>query len=274
VTTIEPGTRDDRDSLVDFACALADAARGVTLPAAKAGLPCEDKNEGGAFDPVTEADRGAEQAMRTLIEAHHPDHGIAGEELPERPARGPFVWSLDPIDGTRAFVCGLPGWTTLIALLDHGEPVIGLIDAPRLDERYVGVGGRAWMIGAGGERPLATGACVSLAEARLSSTDPYLFGGSEADGFDRLRRAVRLTRYGFDAYAYARLAAGTIDLVAESGLSPHDLNALVPVVRGAGGVIGNWRGGEDLSEGKVLAAASRELFEEAVKVLGGPESAG
>ena len=257
----------DRSALVDFACALADAARGVTLPAAEAGLLCEDKNAGGVFDPVTEADRAAEQAMRTLIEAHHPDHGISGEELPARPARGPFVWSLDPIDGTRAFICGMPGWTTLIALLEHGEPVIGLIDAPRLGERYVGAAGVARMLGPGGERPLVAAACTTLAEARLSTTDPHLFRNAEAEGFERLRRSVRVTRYGYDAYAYARLAAGTIDLVAESGLSPHDLNALVPVVRGAGGVIGNWRGGADLSEGQVLAAATQELFEQAVRAL-------
>jgi myo-inositol-1(or 4)-monophosphatase len=261
-------TAADRSDLVDFACALADAARAVTLPAAESGLACEDKNAGGAFDPVTDADRAAEQAIRTLIEAHHPDHGIEGEELPARPAGGPFVWSLDPIDGTRAFICGMPGWTTLIALLEHREPVIGLIDAPRLGERYVGTGTRAWMLGPDGERSLGTGACTKLDEARLSTTDPYLFHDVEAEGFARLRRAVRVTRYGFDAYAYARLAAGTIDLVAESGLSPHDLNALVPVVRGAGGVIGNWRGDKDLSEGQVLAAATPELFEAAVRALG------
>ena len=258
----------DRDDLTRFACALADAARAVTLPAAEAGLPCEDKNEGGVFDPVTEADRGAERAMRTLIEAHHPDHGIAGEELPPRPANGPYVWSLDPIDGTRAFICGMPGWTTLIALLEHGDPVIGLIDVPRLGERYVGTGDRAWMVGPDGERPLAVATCAALGEARLSSTDPYLFLGAEAEGFERLRRSIRVTRYGSDAYAYARLAAGTIDLVAESGLSSHDLNALVPVVRGAGGVIGNWRGGTDLGVGQILAAATPELFEAAVETLG------
>ena len=260
--------RVDRTALLDFACTLADAARAVTLPAAEGGLPCEDKNAGGAFDPVTEADRGAEQAMRALIEARYPDHGIAGEELPPRPANGPFVWSLDPIDGTRAFICGMPGWTTLIALLEQDEPVIGLIDVPRLGERYVGTGDRAWVAGPGGEQPLAAATCTALGEARLSTTDPYLFRGAEAEGFERLRRSIRVTRYGYDAYAYGRLAAGTIDLVAESGLSPHDLNALVPVVRGAGGMIGNWRGGTDLSEGQVLAAATPDLFQAAVETLG------
>ena len=260
-------TVDDRNQFADFACALADAARHVTLAGAQAALPCEDKSEGGVFDPVTEADRGAERAMRALIEARFPDHGIQGEELAARPGQGPYAWSLDPIDGTRAFICGLPGWTTLIALLEEGDQVVGLIDVPRLDERYVGTGEAAWLIAPGGRRPLAASDCATLAQARLSTTDPYLFHGEEADGFARLRSSVRLTRYGQDAYADARLAAGTIDLVAESGLSPHDLNALVPVVRGAGGMIGNWRGGTDLGGGQVLAAANAGLFDQAVAIL-------
>jgi histidinol phosphatase-like enzyme (inositol monophosphatase family) len=260
-------TVDDRNHFADFACALADAARQVTLAGALAALPCEDKNVGGDFDPVTEADRDAERAMRALIEARFPDHGIYGEELAARPADGPYAWSLDPIDGTRAFICGLPGWTTLIALLEEGVQMVGLIDVPRLDERYVGTGEAAWLIAPGGRLTLATSTCETLAQARLSTTDPFLFRDEEAEGFARLRSSVRLTRYGQDAYAYARLAAGTIDLVAESGLSPHDLNALVPVVRGAGGTIGNWRGGTDLGAGRILAAANPGLFDQAVAML-------
>ncbi|WP_114954793.1 inositol monophosphatase family protein [Sphingosinicella terrae] len=255
-------------AFIDLAADMADAARRVTLPVAETILACDNKAEGAAFDPVTEADREAERAMRALVEARFPDHGIAGEEMDLRPPRGPYGWSLDPIDGTRAFICGLPGWTTLIALLEQDEPVLGIIDAPRLDERYFGAGGRAWLVAGGIERVLATSGCNVLAEAKLATTDPFLFGGGEAEAFDRLRRAARLTRYGFDAYAYARLAAGRIDLVAESGLKPHDLNALVPVVLGAGGVVGNWRGGADLGQGQLLAAASQDLFDAAVETLG------
>jgi myo-inositol-1(or 4)-monophosphatase len=239
-----------------FACTLADAARAVTLGAVD--RAAEDKNAGGVYDPVTAADREAERAIRRLIEDAFPDHGIAGEELGEKAGAGRHVWSLDPIDGTRAFICGLPSWTTLIALLEDGAPIVGLIDVPSLDERYLGYAGAAG---------LKASNCRSLAEARASTTDPYLFTGAEAEGFERLRRAARLTRYGYDAYAYARLAAGSIDLVAESGLKPHDYNALIPVVRAAGGVIGNWRGEVDFSDGQVLAAATRELFEEAVGML-------
>ncbi|HTU12496.1 MAG TPA: inositol monophosphatase family protein [Allosphingosinicella sp.] len=239
-----------------FAETLADAARAVTLGAAD--RAAEDKNEGGVYDPVTAADREAERVIRALIEQAFPDHGIAGEEFGVKEGAGRHVWSLDPIDGTRAFICGLPSWTTLIALLEDGRPVAGLIDVPALDERYLGFAGAAG---------LKASDCRRLAEARACTTDPYLFAGAEADGFERLRRAARLTRYGYDAYAYARLAVGSIDVVAESGLKPHDYNALIPVVRAAGGVIGNWRGEDDFSAGQVLAAATPDLFEEAVRVL-------
>ena len=247
----------DLTGLAAFAGSLADAARAVTLGAAD--RAAEDKNEGGVYDPVTAADREAERTIRALIGSAFPDHGIAGEEFPEKAGAGRFVWSLDPIDGTRAFICGLPSWTTLIALLDEGAPVVGLIDVPALDERYLGYAGAPGLKASG---------CRTLREARASTTDPYLFAGAEAEGFERLRRTARVTRYGLDAYAYARLAGGSIDLVAESGLKTHDYNALIPVVRAAGGTIGNWRGEDDFREGQVLAAATRELFDEAVKTLG------
>jgi histidinol phosphatase-like enzyme (inositol monophosphatase family) len=244
-----------------FAAELADAAR-----AAIAAAPREAENKGGgAFDPVTEADRAAERAMRALIEARYPDHGIAGEEYGVVRGDARFVWSLDPIDGTRAFICGLPSWTTLIALVEDGAATVGLIDAPALDERYSGFGQTTLLNGAA----LTTSGCETLADARFSTTDPFLFIGMEADAFERLRRTIRVARYGLDAYAYARLAAGGIDLVVESGLKPHDYNALGPVVRGAGGWFGNWEGGDDLSAGRVVAAASEPLFEEAIRILAG-----
>ncbi len=232
-------------------------------------LQAADKNEGGAFDPVTEADRAAERAMRAWIEANLPGHGIAGEEYGETAGTGPWSWSLDPIDGTRAYICGLPSWTTLIALLRDGRPVIGIIDAPRLDELCLGRPEGSSMQHEGARRPIRTSGCRSLAEARFATTDAYLFAGEEAEAFEQVRRAARLTRYGLDAYGYARVAAGGLDLVIESGLKPHDYNALIPVVRGAGGVIGNWRGEDEFSEGKVVAAATPELFEEAVRLLAG-----
>jgi len=257
--------RDD----IGFAQRLALAARAETLPRADQGCAAENKAGAGAYDPVTEADRAAERAMRALIQQHRPGDGISGEEYGEQAGDGRWSWSLDPIDGTRAFVCGLPSWTTLIALLEHGRPEIGVIDAPRLDELYVGGPDWARLIRAGTETPLAVSGCKRLAEARFTTTDPALFRGSEAAAFEAVRDRVRLVRYGQDAYGYARLAAGTIDLVVESGLKPHDYNALIPVIRGAGGVVGDWRGGEDHEAGRIIAAASRALFDEALALLGG-----
>lgn len=255
------------EQLARFAVELAGAARSETLPRWQEGCLADDKSGGGLYDPVTEADRCAEQAMRRLIEARFPDHGIQGEEYPERPARGRYAWSLDPIDGTRSFICGLPTWVTLIALLDEGVPVLGLIDAPRLGELYLGCEGRATLSRDAGETRLATSGCFAIGDARLSTTDPFLFAGAEAEGFERVRRAARTTRYGHDGYAYARVAAGSLDLVIESGLKPYDYNALIPVVRAAGGAIGDWNGGEDFGAGRIVAAASRPLYDEAVRLL-------
>lgn len=252
----------DLAAYATFAGELADAARAVTLGAAREAV---DKNAGGAFDPVTEADKGAERAMRTLIEARYPEHGIHGEEYGVSNLVASLYWSLDPIDGTRSFICGLASWTTLIALVDDGVPVVGLIDVPVIGERYLGFGTDARQ----GSETLRVSGCTVLGAARLATTDPYLFHGAEAEGFERVRRETRVARYGQDAYAYARLAGGGIDLVVESGLQPHDINALVPVVRAAGGTIGDWEGGVDFSRGRVVAAASRALYDAAVKRLAG-----
>ena len=254
------------DEMAGFAQRLADAARAETL-IRRGSLAVEDKNPGGAHDPVTEADRAAERAMRALIEQAYPDHGIAGEEFATKAGAGRYCWSLDPIDGTRSFTCGLPTWVTLVALLENGRPVVGLIDAPCLDERYVARPGSAELHSRGTATPLRVSECRSLADARLSTTDPYLFAGAGAEAFDRLRRQARTLRLGHDGYAYARLAAGGIDLVVEAGLKAHDYQALVPVVRGAGGVFGHWSGGEDVSAGEVIAAATRDLYDAAVAIM-------
>ena len=247
---------------------LALAARRETMPRFLEGCPADNKAGGEAYDPVTEADRSAEQAMREIISRKHPDHAISGEEFGDTPGQGSLSWSLDPVDGTRSFICGLPTWVTLAALLDRGEPIMGLIDAPCLDELYLGVAGETTVERAGRQTVLTTSGCTSLAGARLSTTDPYLFEGAQRSAFDRLHGASRTVRFGHDGYAYARLAAGSLDLVVECGLKPHDYNALIPVVRGAGGVIGDWRGGNDFAAGNVIAAATPELFDAAVAVMG------
>ncbi len=252
---------------INFALRLAVAARHETLSVHGSDTIAVENKLASGFDPVTQNDRNAEAAMRRLIEESFPDHGIAGEEFPDRRGRASYSWSLDPIDGTRAYICGLPSWTTLIALLCDNHPILGVIDAPRLDELYLGHGDTALMLSGSERRPISVSGCRNVADARLSTTDPFLFEGAEAEGFDRLRRAVRLTRYGLDAYGYARLAAGGVDLIAESGLKAHDYNAVVPLVRAAGGAVSNWLGGSDLSAGHIVAAASEALLEQACRML-------
>lgn len=250
--------------LVAFIEELAQAARGETQHRWAATVAAEDKG-GAGYDPVTEADRQAERAIREIIRQRYPDHGITGEEWPDEPGSSAYRWSLDPVDGTRSFICRLPTWVTLIGLLRDERPVLGLIDAPCLDEVYLGYGDGAWMIWNGERSAIRTSGCTRLDEVRLSTTDPFIFGEGAVEAFQRLQGSVRTTRYGHDGYAYARLAAGSLDLVVESGLKPHDYNALIPVVRGAGGTFGDWKGGEDFaSGGKVIAAASRELYDQAV----------
>lgn len=245
--------------LLAFAHRLADAARAETLPRFRTGIAADNKLAGTGYDPVTEADREAERAMRAMIEAEYPGHGIQGEEFPERPAQGPYCWSLDPVDGTRAFICGLPSWTTLIALLKDRRPVIGIIDAAAMGERY------SADFGAAGAA--TTSGCTVLGAARFSTTDPFLFAADEQPRVERVRRAAMTARFGLDAYGYAMIAAGHLDLVIESGLKPHDYNALIPVVRAAGGWIADWEGGEDFTRGRVVAAATRALYDEAVALL-------
>lgn len=253
--------------VTSFARQLADVARRETLGRWTSGCDVEDKGSDGAFDPVTEADRAAERAMRALIEREYSSHGIVGEEYGTKVSSSPYRWSLDPIDGTRLFTCGLPTWVTLIALIEDEVPVVGVIDAPCLDECYFACDGKAWLETKGSATPLKASRCSRVSTARLSTTDPYLFTGAAATAFEVLRTAAKTARFGYDGYAYARLAAGTIDLIVECGLKEHDYQALIPVVQGAGGVFGDWSGSEDFSSGNVIAAATRELYDDAVAIM-------
>ncbi len=264
----DPLMAHDIPRLLSFADALADAAREAVLPFFRASHSVNHKG-GERFDPVTDADEAAERAMRALIAQAFPDHGVLGEEYGgELAARG-YQWILDPIDGTRAFISGLPTWGVLIGLYHDGRPLIGVMDQPYLDERY-----RGWMDGAevvarGAQRTLKTRACAGLGEATVSTTDPYLFHGEEAEAFARVRKAAKLARYGYDCYAYCMLAAGCIDCVIESGLKPFDIAALIPIVAGAGGGITSWSGGDASQGGRVLAWGAATVREEAKALLAG-----
>jgi len=253
----------DAGVLTAFAANLADAAAAVTLKHFKAPINIDNKLSGTGFDPVTKADRDAESAIRALIEARYPDHDIFGEEHGRTEKNSDFEWVLDPIDGTRAFISGLPSWGTLIALKYKGVPVIGVIDQPYIRERYLG-----WTTGASlNGKAITTRASSGLAAATLSTTDPDLFTKRERPAFDGLLKASRLVRYGLDCYAYAIVAAGHMDLVVESGLKPYDMMALIPVIRGAGGIATNWAGEPPGDCGRLLATGCEDIHREALEFL-------
>lgn len=262
--------------LLAFAGELADAARGVILPYFRKGPAVEEKSSRGGFDPVTEADKNAEKAMRALIEARYPSHGVIGEEFGAKPSADGYTWYLDPIDGTRAFIAGLPLWGVLIGLCFEGKPIIGIIDQPYIGERFRGWPGGADFANARETRPLRVRECAGLSEATVSTTDPNLFSGAEASAFENIRKTARLARFGYDCYAYAMLADGGIDLVIENALAPWDVAALIPVVEGAGGSFTDWRGGEvwknawfsdPKGRGNVIAAGDARARDEAIAKL-------
>jgi inositol-phosphate phosphatase/L-galactose 1-phosphate phosphatase/histidinol-phosphatase len=236
--------------------ALADAAGAVIRGYFRQKIAVDDKPD---LTPVTIADRAAEAAMRQLIEARFPDHGILGEEHGATRPEAEFVWTLDPIDGTANFISGIPLFGTLIALTRRGRPVLGIVDQPILRERWLGAEGRATTLNGA---PVRTRGCAALDQATLFCTAPdSMFHGKDATGFAALRRSVKLFRASADCYAYAQLASGFIDLVVEAQLKPYDYCALVPVIAGAGGVLTDWQGRAlDLaSDGRVLAAGDPSL---------------
>ena len=242
---------------IDFAAfvdQLATASGETILPFFRTSLGADDKNAGGSFDPVTAADRAAEQAMRTLIRRHFPEHGIIGEEFGNDRGDAEYVWVLDPIDGTKSFIAGMPVWGTLIALMRLGEPVFGMMHQPFIRERFTGDGQAAHYRGPAGNRDLHVRACASLSDAILFTTSPLLMKEADRAIFQRVENAVKLSRYGGDCYAYCMLAAGHVDLVIETELKAHDIAPLIPIIRGAGGIVTSWEGGPAEAGGRVNAA--------------------
>ena len=254
----------DLSELEAFTAELARAAAAVTLPLFRTDAGEENKAAGRDFDPVTEADRGAEAAIRALIADRYPDHGVVGEEYGEDRPDAEFVWVLDPVDGTRAFVAGLPLWTTLIGLKHQGRPVVGAISQPYVGELFLGGPSGATMTARGATTPIRTRECPSLNDAVIATTDPDIFNGGERGAWTQLRAASRLARFGCDAYAYAMVAAGRIDLVAETSLKAWDWTALVPVIEAAGGVVTDWLGRPPGDDGRILAAGDARLIDQAL----------
>ncbi len=225
--------------LLNTAHTLADAASGVTLPLFRTQSPAEQKGEGD-FDPVTAADRGAESAMRDIIAREFPDHGIAGEEFGNSNEGADFVWTLDPIDGTRAFILGLPLWGTLIGLQHKGTPILGIMDQPFTGERFWSGEDAAWYRGPVGLQRCKTRRCAGLSQAFLAATTPDMFDGEDEAAFNRLAKSVKMRRFGGDCYLYSMLALGHIDIVAEAKLKPFDIIPLIPIIEKAGGGVGRW----------------------------------
>ncbi|WP_437676244.1 histidinol-phosphatase [Sorangium sp. So ce131] len=249
--------------LIDLAGQLADASGAVIRRYFRKGIEADDKED---TSPVTIADREAEAAIREILAARAPGHGIVGEELGRENEGAELVWVLDPIDGTKAFLTGKPLFGTLIALLHAGRPVVGVIDQPVLGERWIGAVGRAttW-----NGAPARVRACAGLSQARLSTTGPQYFPEGEARAFGAVAARAKLVSYGGDCYQYGLVASGSVDVVVEYGLKLHDFAALVPVIAGAGGIMTDWEGRplDASSAGDVVAAGDPRAHAEVLAAL-------
>jgi myo-inositol-1(or 4)-monophosphatase len=256
-------TAVDFTSFVDQ---LATASGDTILPFFRTALAVENKKTAG-FDPVTAADRAAENAMRALIRKHFPAHGILGEEYGSERADAEYVWVLDPIDGTKSFIAGMVAWGTLIGLTRFGEPVFGMMHQPFTRERFFGDGGAARYRGPAGNRDLRVRTCDGLSDAVMFTTSPLLMEEADRAAFGRVEGKVKLSRYGGDCYAYCMLAAGQIDLIIETELKPHDIVALIPIIVGAGGIITTWDNGPAQEGGRIVVAGDKRVHQAALAVL-------
>ncbi len=246
---------------------MADAARHVILPYFRSGALGTENKLAGDYDPVTLADRAAEQAMREILGEMRPDDAILGEEFGNKSGTSGLTWVLDPIDGTRGFVSGTPTWGVLIAVSDANGPFYGIIDQPYIGERFEGAPDGAMVRNLSGEKALTTLAPRDLSEAIVFTTFPEVGEVSDGKGFHAVASQAKLTRYGMDCYAYALLAAGQIDLVIEAQLQPYDICAPIAVIQAAGGTVTDWRGGPAHKGGRVLAAANADIHARALAIL-------
>jgi myo-inositol-1(or 4)-monophosphatase len=252
---------------MEFALALARESGQAILPYFRQNTAIDTKPHHG-WDPVTEGDRAGERVIRQMIEERYPDHGINGEEYGVKAGTAPFTWILDPIDGTRSFVCGMPTWTTLIGLAYQGRPHLGVMSQPYVGEIFYGNPDGAWLLRDGASTKLTSRSTVSLNDATAGTTAPEQYRSSiDKAAFDRLCAQVKMMRYGGDAYFYALVAAGQLDLALDAGLQPYDIAALIPIIEGSGGAVGSWSGGDPACGGNVIAAGSAALLEEALAAM-------
>lgn len=253
-------------NLQDFCERLAGAAAEEILPRFRRISDVTNKDL-AAFDPVTEADRGAERIMRAMIAESFPDDGIDGEEFGAERTDAEHVWILDPIDGTRAFIIGLPIWGVLIGRTRNGRPQVGMMDQPFVGESFYGDGETAVHRHGGETVRLHTRDCEKLGDATMLTTSSALFSGRERDAFDAVNEAARTTRFGTDCYGYCMLAAGLADVVLEASLKTQDIVPLIPIIEGAGGIVTSWDGGDAAKGGRVVACGDRRLHAEMLEIL-------
>ena len=262
----ETAIMSEISTLTAFALSLAELSGQTILPLFRSTLKVDNKRAAD-WDPVTEGDRAAERVIREAIEKTYPTHGIIGEEYGEKKGSSAYTWILDPIDGTRAFVIGMPTWTTLIALYKDGKPFLGLMNQPFVGEVFYGSPDGAFFQRGSDKRALKCALPKPLAQALAGTTSPHLY--QPESHIENLRRKTRLLRYGGDAYFFALVAAGHMDIALDAGVQIYDIAALIPIVTAAGGVVGCWDDGDVTKGGNVMMASCQELFDEAKKVLGG-----
>jgi len=261
--------------LLTIAHKAADAASVPTLTNFRQVIDIENKHQPGGFDPVTIADRNAEQQIRDVVLGAFPEHGFYGEESAKAIKQDQPLWIVDPIDGTRAYITGLPLWGTLIAVYDGEDVVLGILEQPVLKERFVGtafgsteVVRKAELLKPDAQISLQTRQGIELSDAIVQTTAPDMFGDAESHrAFEKLKASVSMVRYGGDCYCYALLAMGFVDIVIETTLQPYDIAALIPIVQGAGGVISNWQGESAVNGGSIIACASPHLHEEVLRLI-------
>lgn len=269
MTTQPKVTPEDLD--IDFIHRIlleaAEKAQAITLKYFRKTIDVENKLQSG-FDPVTAADKEAELAIRAVIADHFPDHSIFGEEWDNKETNSPFRWVIDPIDGTRAFICGLPVWGTLIALTYQGKAIAGLMSQPHIGESFVGLPGKSVLTRNGVHTNLRTSAITQLSQANLFTTSPRIFSREASlKAYDRLESNVKLARYGLDCYAYAMIASGHGELVVEEDLKNVDIAAMIPIIEQAGGIVSTWSGKQASEGGQIVAAANAQIHAAALKIL-------
>ncbi len=264
----------DIDGLDELVSPLMTEAGRIAMRWFRTPVSVEDKGRGGAFDPVTEADRTTENYLRRELSRLFPGTEIVGEEAGATGRSGRVKWMIDPIDGTKAYLSGLPLWGVLLGLMVDGRPVAGWCRQPHLDETFAATGGKAWVDDAAGRRALATSSTTDLARAAMYSTHPSMFALPwERAAFEAMAGRARLQRFGGDCYLYCLLALGHIDLVVEASMQPYDIVPMVPIVQAAGGIVTDPDGGAPVEGGFVIAAATKELHEEALEIVAAARSA-